>query len=27
MRAIVRTAAWLYAIAIYGFIFLPVIVL
>ena len=27
MRAIVRLAAWLYAIAIYGFIFLPVVVL
>ncbi|TIX20676.1 MAG: ABC transporter permease, partial [Mesorhizobium sp.] len=27
MRRIVRIASWLYAIAIYGFIFLPVVVL
>ncbi|TIO99101.1 MAG: ABC transporter permease, partial [Mesorhizobium sp.] len=27
MRAAVRLAAWLYAIAVYGFIFLPVVVL
>ncbi|RUY85410.1 ABC transporter permease, partial [Mesorhizobium sp. M7A.F.Ca.CA.003.01.2.1] len=27
MRRIVRIASWLYALAVYGFIFLPVIVL
>ncbi|TJV22339.1 MAG: ABC transporter permease, partial [Mesorhizobium sp.] len=27
MRAVVRIVSWFYAIAIYGFIFLPVVVL
>ncbi|TIN32781.1 MAG: ABC transporter permease, partial [Mesorhizobium sp.] len=27
MRALVRIVSWFYAIAIYGFIFLPVVVL